>query len=247
MTRRPAALSPLLLLLPLAAPMVACTGEEASGEAGRMRLCLGRDGAASQEFGEILHTITGTVVSDGPGEEPPGLPTPCSTAPSRVLVVDDRAGDRWSLGYGVSDADADGQPGADLTPALDVAPGDSVTLRFRGLHDFGDAYGFVLTDRDGVIAAFEDGSWGPGLADDDVPGLAVTRGAQIVAVDTDCGRVASYKTIFTGDSAVTLAAVNEGAFTLGGAPMTALAVADWDYLTTECTDTAGARLWAVWR
>jgi len=122
------------------------------------------------EQGGASFEIEGTVLSDTGGEPPPS-DVECYGFRSRLLSIEDADGTVWTLSYGITDPE-----GGFETLALDVVPGQAVSLLYRLVAEFGTAQGFVLTDEDGLVAALESGTWGPALEDGDVPGLAVSDG-----------------------------------------------------------------------
>ncbi len=191
----------------------------------------------------ILIDRSGTVVSD---EENPEGPDPstfeCDALASRFLTLEDANGEQLRLGYGWRDDDD-----TDITEPLPVSVGDSVELRYRELQSFGTASGFVLQDDDGLVAAVEVGTWGNALQDGDVPGLTVSSGAVYASAYTQCGTQEAHLTELQGDETIGLQALEKGDLQIGGASYTALPLANYGYSSTNCTDLAGASIWAVWR
>jgi hypothetical protein len=252
------------LLLALALPLAACgdkpddTGDGDTGDTGggggvyaglvgQVHACVGGD-APDPYSGEVNSfwdaDVSGTVVSDGPMSGELETDFYCEGTPARVLVVEDAGGAQWQFTYGVVDA-----AGTDATPALAVAAGDSVMVRYRAVLDFGQANGWVATDADGAaIGAFEAGTWGNALQEGDVPGLVVTAGVPIAEINTECGpRIYDFLT-FTGDDSVQIEPFGTGSVTVGGQALTAFGVAATHFdERVQCTDLAGVTSWAVAR
>lgn len=249
-------------LLALALPLLACgdkpddTGGDDTGGGGggvyaglmgSVHACVG--GAAPDPYEDVQGSlwstdVSGSVVSDGPMSGALDTGFYCQGTPARVLRVEDAEGAQWAFTYAVLDSD-----GGDATPALAVAPGDAVTVRYRAVLDFGQANGWVATDAEGaVIGAFEAGTWGSALQTGDVPGLTVTAQDPIAEVPTDCGpRIHDWVT-FTGDDTLQLEPFDSGSVTVGGQALTAIAAVATRYdERVQCTDLAGTTSWAVAR
>lgn len=171
--------------------------------------------------------------------------TPAAGDAPLTIALEDGA-DVRTVGLSVRDAD-----GVDATPALDLAEGDVVSLVYRYRFVWGDVAGFALHDADGLVVAAEEGAWGGSDVVQAVPGLAVRRGDDVVAREaTDCVPIEGYSLVFEGDEAVELVPVAEAPVVVGGAELTAVAVASWDYgESTSCaiSDATGFQSWVVYR
>lgn len=218
-----------------------------AGRVGSVHACVGGD--APDPYEDVQDSfwttdVTGTVVSDGATTGALETGFSCQGSPARVLVVADAAGALWHFSYAVVDA-----AGVDATPALDVAPGDAVTVRYRAVLDFGQANGWVASAPDGaVIAAFEAGTWGSALQAGDVPGLAVSALDPIAEVPTGCGPRIHDLLTFTADDTVRIEPYGTAPLTLGGQPLTAFgAIATRFDDRARCTDLVGTVSWALAR
>jgi hypothetical protein len=231
-----------LTLLPFLA-LVAC--DTPVIERGHATACLAGDVADNlYELYEtsLLFEVEGTVISDEAGAMPE-TPMECYWTIDRVLTIEDAEGTTWTLGYGV--ADPDGEP---VTFSLDLEPGQSVSLLFRSVQQFGAANGFVLQDDDGLVAALESGTWGPALEASDVPGLRVKSGSMIGTIDSDCGTEGHFAWAFEADETIEVEPFSHDAITIDGAVYSALAVANLQWQgDVQCTDLAGDGIWAVYR
>jgi hypothetical protein len=245
------------MLIPLlsASTLVACGdkpddddtgGDAADPEVGFVHACVAgpfEDPYSSDAYDSFWEeVVSGTVVSDAAATDALDTPLSCYGTARRVLTLEDAEGGTWRFAYGIDDP-AD----ADATPAMRVAAGDPVTVRYRAVLDFGSANGFVVTDDAGLVAAVEAGTWGNALQDGDVPGLTVAVGGAYGEVDTDCGRRVHDALVFAGDARVRLEPYAEGSVTVGGATVTAYAVAATRFEDVQCTDLAGTVSWAVFR
>lgn len=223
---RSPSLRPLVLVF-----AVGCVAQPV--ERGDVVVCL--DGERS--WGpDIDLELSGTVTSIGAGDDP------CVWG----ATLDDGAGTVASIGFGVRDAE-----GGDLTPPIDLVAGDTVQLTYRYRVVWGDVAGFVLSDGVGVVVAAEEGAWGGALHASDVPGLTVQRGEDVVATEpTECQPIEGYEIVYTGDEALTLTPVSSGTVQIGGAPLTAMALAAYDYgasATCQVADQTGETSWVVVR
>jgi hypothetical protein len=231
-----------ILLLPLLAT-VAC--DTPVLELGHATACLAGElpeNLYEYDGDNLLFEIEGTVVSDEAGAMPETT-MECYWTVERVLTIEAGDGVTWSVGYGVEDPE-----GALVTPALDVAPGDAVSLTYRSVQSFGSANGFVLEDEAGLVAALESGTWGPALEPGDVPGLNVSSGEMIGTQDSECGTEGHFAWAFEGDEPVEVDPFGEDTVTIGGQAYTAMAVANLQWQgDVQCTDLAGDEIWAVFR
>lgn len=217
---------PLFLLLTGCPP--------ADVDRGQVLVCL--DGGRPAEMEDLDLTVEGTVTAVGAG-----------TGGCAVdVTIEDAAGSATTIGLAVSD-----HANADVTPALDVAVGDAVSLLYRYRFVWGDTAGFVLSDADGLVVAAEEGYWGGALRDGDVSGLTVTRGEEVLSSEpTDCLPVEGFDLTFAGDDTATLIPVDSTTVSVGGVEVTALAVAAWDHgEPTGCdmSDATGVTAWVVSR
>ena len=173
--------------------------QDGFGHVGTSVVCLGSDiGDRAWEFQQGgAWTIDGRVVSDASDHGQVGNVDPCWSAPSRVLMVQDDQGITWAVGYRWQSRSL-----GDVTPAIDVQPGDEVTLTYRPGSEAGSA-GFVVTQRDSdeLAYAMESGRGGRALQDDDVPGVQVTTGERVGFNATDeCGDETAVTLRFSTDS-----------------------------------------------
>ncbi len=232
----------VLLFLPL---LVACDGKGGATlpdyDAGHATACLEvGDGSIAESETQVVD-ITGTFYDDD-DEGLTGDVHPCNDGASRVMTMIGDDGGVYKLGYGVWDAD-----GKDITPELDLLSGDSLYLHFVSVQSFGDASGFVIQDSESVVAALEDGTWGPALEEGSVPGLSVSAGEIVGSGDIDCGHVEATEISFSGDAERSAEPVSDVLITVGGKALTAYAVASWEYTEATCTDVAGELIWAAFR
>ena len=239
-----------LLLLPIVLALSACVDRSdvtTEADRGTMALCLGSDGDASINGESATFTFTGTVTVDTPADDmdwsqPTDGVVGCGVEPSRVLEVLGDDGTTWWVGYGLWD-----EAGADGTPALEVSPGAPVDLVFRAIASFGSAAGVAVHSDDVLVLAMEQGTWGPALQPDDVPGLTVSLGALTEESTGGCADMEDYALIFAADTGVEVPTGESAEVLLGGVPMTAAAVSAWEYVPPVCPDGAGEVLWSVWR
>lgn len=225
-------------LLAAAALMVgeACTH---GTEAGDTMTCLYADDVSVTDGAEANVDVTGEVIADEPWTDAGGW---CSAVASRALTIDADNGVTYRLGYGMVDGDL-----TDITLPMPVFSGDTVRLLFRHRRPFGEAAGFALSNDDGLIAALEMGTWGPGLQEGDIPGLTVSAGASVGTERTECGVKTFYELRFAGDDDLRLAPVDHDAFTLDDQRYQAWAISRFEWpADPKCEDLAGEELWAVW-
>ena len=160
--------------------------QDGFGHVGTSVVCLGSDiEDRAWEFQQDgAWSIDGRVVYDQAETAQIGNVDPCWSAPSRVLVIEDEQGITWAVGYRWQSRSL-----GDVTPSIEVQPGDEVTLTYRPGAEAGSA-GFVVTEREtqALAYAMESGRGGRALLDDDVPGVRVSTGDQVGFNATDeCG------------------------------------------------------------
>ena len=231
-----------LLIATLALGGLAACGdadeEEGGGggevELGSLQVCV--DGA-SMGGGDVRLEVTGEVTA---------LDTPVGDC-ARSVTLDDGAGATVTVGLRVEDA-----AGADITPAFALTVGEQARLLYVYRLVFGSVEGLVVRDdAGGLVLAAEEGTWGGALAAGDVPEVSVERGSEVIGVrETGCEPQEGYGITFTADDAVSLTPVEGGALTVGGEPMTALAVVAFGWGEgTNCvtTDRTEQVAWAVHR
>lgn len=220
------------LELLVALSLVACLPDPGDG---RIDLCLDDQGGGNDVDLEVEGTL-GSV---------DGSTTQCAQS-TRTLTFDDGEGVTHTLGITVLDDD-----GADITPALDLEPGATISVLYRYRMVWGSTAGVVVTDAEGLVAAFEQGGWGGALQAGDVPGLEVTVGSEIVAEQrTACEPRQGRELVFGADETVTLTPVTSRALTVDGVGATALALAAYEYGdggTCNVEDNTGFTTWAVYR
>ncbi len=234
---------PLLPTLVLLLPLAAC--EEIEPTRGITSACLAGDlpeNLYEYDGENMLFEVEGTVLSDEAGAMPESN-AECYWTQHRVLQIEDAEGVVWSVGYGIEEPNE-----ADVTPALDLTAGDSVSLTYRMVQSFGSAHGFVIEDDEGLVAALESGTWGPALEDGDVPGLTVQDGDLLNTLEAECGTEGHFQWVFEGDNDTTVAPYGLGDLSIGGVDYTAMAVANMQWQgDVLCTDLAGDQMWAVFR
>jgi hypothetical protein len=108
----------------------------------------------------ITLDISGTVIADGAIDAMDSV-FECWGQVYRALEVLDSDGVTWRIGYGLEDSNGD-----DVTPAMDLTPGDTVSVRYRAVQEFGSAHGFVVEDDAERVAALEVATWDNALLPD---------------------------------------------------------------------------------
>jgi hypothetical protein len=213
-------------------PFVACLPDPGDG---RLDICLD-DEAGGAAVDLELDGVVGAI---------DGATTQCAQS-TRTITFEDGEGVTHTLGFSVFDAD-----GADITPALDLAPGATISVLYRYRLVFGSTAGVVVSDGEGLVAALEQGGWGGALQAGDVPGLDVSVGSEIVAEErTACEPKQGRELIFAADETVTLTPVASTDLTVDGTPATALALAAYEYSdggSCSVEDNTGFTTWAVYR
>lgn len=212
------------------------TDEDGVVEQGMLFACLESADGEVLDAKVVMEAIVGAPADPGPA---------CGAARNLQLVDGD--GTSWVLGFEVKDAD-----GVDITPVLDVAPGDEVSLHFRNNVVWGDVSGFVLEDFEGaLIVAADEGSWGGALKPGEVDGVVIERGREVIATEpSSCQPIEGFNIVFSADEKTVLAPVQSRIVHLGGQPFTGMAVAAWDYGEPDgCSiaDATGFTSWALVR
>lgn len=226
-----------LLILTVGCP-TRCAGslsdEIVSGD---VSLCAGIVGQPPPDTG-FAWDLEGDVVGDVPGD---ALDTaePCQGA-ARVLKVAADDGATYNLGYTLRDADREV-----MEASLGLGDGDRVRVELLAtIGYFYTGYGLAVYQDDALVAAIADNKR-PGL-----DGLTVTSGEQVASEDDECGEQRGWEMVFTGDDTLTLTPVSTGTLSVAGIPMTAWAIAAWDWGDdgeTECSDLLSFWEWAVIR
>ena len=99
-----------------------------------------------------------------------------------------------------------------------------------------------------MVAALEQGTWGPALQDGDVPGLELSVGEQYGSVEDQCGVQTWTELAFDAESLAVLLPYEAGPLYLGGQSLTAYAIASSQWQgDVQCTDLAGELIWGLFR
>lgn len=226
----------LLVLLPILS--LGCPDKDTLSDeilAGDVDLCAGLSGQPAPDTG-FAWDLEGEVLGEVAGDD---LDTgePCSGS-ERVIEIAADDGKSYQLGYGLYDEDD-----ALIASSLGLAAGDRVQLELLAtIGYFYTGYGLVLRREGALVAAISDNK-APSLDE-----LSVGEGDQIASEDNDCGERRGWELVFTADDTLTLAPVASGELTVSGVPMSALALAAWDWSPESgesCTDLIGFWEWAV--
>jgi hypothetical protein len=170
-------------------------------------------------------------------------PLACSERVQRSIVIDEGGGRIWKVGFAVVGGATDR-----LEQALAEKLGSEVRARFRLRRGFGTATGFALTDGRGLVAALENGTWGPGLDPADTPGVSVRPGAVVCSLTHVCGTQLHKELLFDAGNSVRVAAGAVASFMIGASSYGAQNVATYDWaVPVGCTDLAGLTSWVLWR
>ncbi len=240
----PAGARPRVAAATLAALMaLAAGGGCRPTEVGVTAACLLEDdGTPVWDTGAGVQTfnVEGTITAIGTG----GGSNVCDLVVPGRIEFEERNGVRWVLQYGVFDA-----RGRDITPAVHLYEGDDIALLFRGVDDDHRAFGFVLTDDQGLIGAVEAGDGrGSALLEWDVPGITVRDGVSLGTVHAPCADEVHHTLVFEGDEGSTaITPVGEGTVTSGGTEFQAQAIANVAIENVSCPEFEGGTRWAIWR
>jgi len=217
-------------------------GDLQEPELGSVHACLGGPDVVTGADGSFDINVEGTVIERWAWDF--NL-SDCSGAIDRAVQIEDDNGDIWSLGIGLLDEDNDWVDSR-LAPK-----GRNVNFTYRYRHPWGDVAGFVLSDVDGIIMAADEGSWGGALRNEDVPGLKIYPGEEIVAEkETDCAPTVGFDMHFDADSDVIVPPVGSETIFIDGHRFEAHALdAHEDAVTEGCSmpDTPGIFAWAITR
>ena len=138
---------------------------------------------------------------------------------TRSVTIVDELGISQTIGLTVTDS-----LGQDITPMMDVNPGDAITLDFHLLRVWGWTMGFVLTDADGIVLAADEGTWGGALTDVDL-GFRVDYSTEPIATATsECLTSDYFDITFAADTATSVAAGSSDALIIDGTTYMATAI-----------------------
>jgi hypothetical protein len=212
-------------------------------QSGRVVICLGGPEVVRGADESFDVTFSGTVTSEWASDY---ALTGCSDYTARTAQITDENGNVWSLGYTLFDEDG----GALDTPSLSwMNRVVEVTYRYR--KPWGDVSGFTMTDRDGLVAAGDEGTWGGALLDGDVEGLTVRAEDEVIAKsETECSPQVGYALTFEAQTDLNLVAVSSAPLTVNDKRMTAYAIAaheDEDKDACLGQETTGVYGWAITR
>jgi len=229
------------MLFPLLTLFAACK-IAAYDPPGETAVCIVSDGAvfdtSSDEF--FTFDVSGTLTAWGSATEILG--DACGQV-DKAFTLRDEAGVDWSVGYAVRNSD-----GETVTPEpLEDLVGSSVTMRYKAVRSFGEADGFAISEGGTLLAAVEQGTWGPALEEEDVPGLSVTSGEPVYELEDDCGTQSYSKIVFTGDEQYAEIPYSQTEITVDGASYDIFAVDNGTYIELNCTDMGGRWEWAAFR
>lgn len=219
---------------------VACDDppQTATAETGAARACLQTDNPAQEQDAELR-----TLRLDGTIQRIEDVDEMCYREPMQRITIAGNDGYTYTIGFRLDDAD-----GADRTPTLDIAEGDTVSGLYTQVTSFGHADGFVLSDADGLLAAVNVGTWGDALVEGDVPGVTVEPGDRISDAEDVCGQVTYREIVFHADTTLVLNPWAIGMVEVGGTVMSVAAVRhERREGETTCMDLAGELSWAIWR
>jgi hypothetical protein len=165
---------------------------------------------------------------------------------TRSVTLEDEDGLSLTLGLTVTDA-----AGLDVTPDWTLAEGDLVDFTFRQRMVWGTVSGFVLADAAGLMLAAEEGGWGGALLSEDLEGLEVSTGEEVVAItEGDCLTREGHEIHFQGDEMLTLLPVSSGELSLSGETLTATALratTDGEGRVCSVSDTTDVTSWMLVR
>lgn len=188
---------------------------------------------------DVDGTLTAVDIDGGAFEDSFG----CWETPELGFTVEDADGCQWTVGYGVTDGNGDL-----VAPMIQAVPGDEVHLTYRHIESWGRASGFVLEDEEGLVAAVEQGTWGPALRNEDLPGLTVSVGDEVYRTREECGTFAHHEIVFDGieEEAVPLVPFAH-ADVADTHPYGLYAASSTDLVDAQCTDVGGVWMWAAFR
>ncbi len=192
-------------------------------------------------------TLTGTVTSVDHAVDPTtrSWTGTCADHPKvlgTVFALDDGAGTTWTFGLALLRHD-----GTDHSPALALAPGQTVTVGYA--QDFAHAgdHALQVTDAEGTVLAVDD--LRGVLQSGRLHGFTVTRGDFTGPVASgDCGETRATTTRFKGDTTATLAPGDTGTFRAAGHTLHAFASWSWvERAGWRCSDVVRPLAYFVWR
>jgi hypothetical protein len=222
------------------------------GSEGRVDVCLFTRSPRKPEWleGRVALTIDGVLAGFGrtaQGSPPPtlaGTVVACEPGPDGQVDLDgyfdveDAKHEVWRVLYGLSGATA---------PGLATRTGAPVTLRFDAHWGFSRAAGFMLLDGAGPVIAVERGTFGRGLAPEDLRPFTVSPGETIGRRTDYCGDELAHALQITGDEQVRALPGRERDVSFHG-----VAYRFWNAEATtwkngRCTDLLDEICWALWR
>jgi hypothetical protein len=212
-------------------------------QSGQVVICLGGPEVVRGADESFDVTFSGTVTNEWASDY---ALTGCSGFTYRSAEITDESGNVWSLGYTLFDEHG----GALDTPSLSwLNRVVEVTYRYR--KPWGDVSGFTMTDRDGLVAAGDEGTWGGALLEEDVEGLAVRIEDEVIArSDTECSPQVGYALTFEAQTDISLVAVSQAPLTVNDKKMRVHAIAaheDEDEDACLGQETTGIFGWAITR
>lgn len=202
--------------------------------AGGVRVCAGLAGEPAPDTG-FTWDVDGEVLGEVDGADL-GSDEACYGTDQVIQVAGDDGG-TYQLGLALLDED-----GATIPASLGLSAGDRVNLSLLAeIGYFYTGYGLVLRRDEQLVAAVSDNK------PPTVAGLDVSRGEQVASEPNECGERRGWQLVFTADDTQTLAPVASGPLTVAGVPMTATALAAWDWGGDgdQCTDLLSFWEWAV--
>lgn len=209
-------------------------------ETGETTVCVSSDGAVlADDSEEFTFSVSGTMSAMG---DATGFSSSleCYGTPERSFTVEGADGTAWTVAYAIRD-----ESGASVTPTIEdeVQVGDAVNLTYRHIRSFGSASGFALSDERGLVAAVEQGTWGPALRAEDVPTVSVSSGGVVGETEEECGSLEHAEIVFADE----VVAPFDSRRVMFDSPYEVWAVANTTWQRAECTDLAGDWMWAAFR
>ncbi|AWV88592.1 hypothetical protein [Bradymonas sediminis] len=236
----------LALAISLGATTVSACGDSAPSElsAGSISICFDFPSSdAGPPLEDFVETVSAEVVfdkaiADTSKEE---FDSYCRASSSRVLQV--KTNDQtWSIGYQAKDED-----GADITPVVDFAPGQNITLTVKQQSSWGSYHTFSARSEDGVLLTLNDGRV-EALEPEAIEGLSVAVGEKGGGSDLDeCGKRVGHTLVFDAQSSATLTSGAQASIELDAGPAQVMNVASWTFDNVQCTDVWGPNAWMAWR